>query len=75
MEYPKPIMKLRELTDMGFPEEYLLRAYRHPGQRFAGKVNPSKRNSPIIIDTQAFEKYRIKQIETENKSLPERRVV
>ena len=41
MQYPKKVMKLTELVkEMGFPEEYLQRAYRLPTQRFAGKMNP-----------------------------------
>ena len=43
MQYPKKVMKLTELVkEMGFPEEYLQRAYRLPTQRFAGKMNPMK---------------------------------
>ena len=39
MQYPKKVMKLTELVkEMGFPEEYLQRAYRLPTQRFAGKM-------------------------------------
>ena len=68
-QYPKQIMRMSELMDLGFPEEYLLYAYRHPSQRFAGKMNPTKRNSPIIFDTEAFEAWRIKQIEMESKSM------
>ena len=40
MEYPKPVMRMSELKKMGFPEEYLLRAYRTRGQAFAFKVHP-----------------------------------
>ena len=52
MQYPKKVMKLTELVkEMGFPEEYLQRAYRLPTQRFAGKMNPMKKNSPIIFNS------------------------
>ena len=41
MEFPKPIMRMSELVNMGFPEEYLLRAYRDKNQTFASKINPA----------------------------------
>ena len=70
MQYPKKVMKLTELVkEMGFPEEYLQRAYRLPTQRFAGKMNPMKKNSPIIFDTEEFEKWRLCQIETESRTM------
>ena len=70
MQYPKKVMKLTELVkEMGFPEEYLQRAYRLPTQRFAGKMNPMKKNSPIIFDTEEFEKWRLHQIETESRTM------
>jgi hypothetical protein len=71
MKYKKPIMRLTALRDeMGFPEEMLLNAYRTKGQTFAQKLNPLKKgNSPIIFDTEEFEKWRMKQLIDENKSL------
>ncbi len=66
MEYPKPIMKLRELKDMGFPEEFLFRAYYANGQTFASKINPMKKSSPIFFDTAGFEKWRLQQIKLQN---------
>lgn len=68
MEYPKKIMRKTELMAIfGFPEEFLDRAYRQRGQTFAQKLNPTKRNSPIIFDTVGFEKWRMKQLKMENK--------
>lgn len=67
--YPKPIMKLSELREMGFPEEYLLYVYRAPGQTVAHKLNPTKKNSPILYDTEALEKFRLKQIKTEESTM------
>lgn len=69
MEYPKPIMKISELMKLGFPEEMLLNAYRVKGQRFAQKMNPGKKTSAIIFETAEFEKWRMEQLEMENKAL------
>lgn len=60
MEYPKPVMRMSELKKMGFPEEYLLRAYRTRGQVFAFKSCPEKSNSPIYFDTVEFNKWHLK---------------
>lgn len=60
MTYPKPIMRMTELEKMGFPREYLLRAYRTKNQNFARKINGTKPNSPIIFDTEEFDKWRIR---------------
>ena len=67
--YPKPIMKMSALIDMGFPEEFLLYAYRNPRQTFAHKMNPTKKNSPILFDTAGFEAWRQKLIKTETQSM------
>ena len=58
MTYPKPVMKLTELQKMGFPYEYLMRVFRVNNRAIAWKMNPAKRNSPIIFDTEEFEKFR-----------------
>lgn len=61
--YPKAYMRLTELRDqLGIPEGTLLAAYRTPGQTFAGKINPAKRNSPIVFDTACFDQWRKNQI-------------
>lgn len=70
MKYPKKVMRLKELEKMGFPQDFLLRAYRTRGQNFAQKQNPSARNSPILFDTELFEEWRLKQLMAENKALP-----
>lgn len=69
MQYPKKIMRKTELMKLGFPEEFLMFAYRFPGQNFASKVNPTKNNSPIFFETEGFEKWRMKQIQTENSAI------
>jgi hypothetical protein len=50
-------MRQQELHKMGFPMAYLNRAYR-ANQGIAWKINPEKPNSPIIFDTEKFEKWR-----------------
>lgn len=71
MEYPKPIMKITELEkQLGFPKEYLMYAYRSRGQNFASKINPTKKNSPIIFDTAGFEIWRLKDIKTQVVAMP-----
>ena len=65
MEYPKKVMRIKELRQMGFTEKFLLNAYRTPGQRFAMKENFLKQNSPIIFDTD--------ELETENRIIAGRR--
>ncbi|MCI9439318.1 MAG: hypothetical protein HFH85_19660 [Lachnospiraceae bacterium] len=69
MEYPKPVMRLQELQKMGLPKEFLFSAYRSKGQTFAQKINPLKPNSPIIFDTEEFEKWRIGRCKAENAGI------
>lgn len=69
MIFPKKIMRMSELKDMGFPEEYLLRAYRSIGQTFATKLNPYKQNSPIIFDTVGLNEWMQKEIRAQNKAV------
>ena len=61
MIYPKPIMRLTELVEMGFPRDALLKAFRSPGQTFAWKNDPYKRNSPIMFEVDGLENWRKKQ--------------
>ena len=58
MKYPKPVMKISELKEMGFTEDYLLYVYRNNKTAIAWKMNPTKRNSSILFDTEEFEKFR-----------------
>ena len=69
MKYPKEIMRKSELAEMGFPEEFLDRAYRFKGQDFAQKIDPSKRNSPLIFDTEGLEEWRKRQIKMEQMAM------
>ena len=75
MEYSKPIMKISELIEMGFPKEYLLRAYRASGQTFAVKMDPLKKNSPIIFETKGFEAWRVNDSLIQRKARARRRGV
>lgn len=67
MEYPKKYMRKSELLRMGLPESMLERAYRSKGQKFAQKLNPSKLNSPIMYDTEGLERWRMKQMNIEQR--------
>ena len=58
MTYPKQVMKMSELIGMGFPREYLLRVFRTNNRAIAWKMNPAKRNSPIVFNTEELEKLR-----------------
>ena len=69
MEYPKKVMKISEMTKMGFTRDMLMNAYRAKGQKFAQKMNAGRKTSTIIFDTEEFEKWRMKQLETENQAL------
>lgn len=65
MKYPRQIMKISDLEQMGFPKEYLLRAYHSRGQTFATKMNPAKRNSPVIFDTEGFDQWMQQEIKAQ----------
>lgn len=69
MEYPKAMMKIKELMDMGIPESMLMNAYREKGQNFAQKIDPKRSNSPIVFDTAEFDKWRMKMQRAENKAI------
>lgn len=66
--YPKPIMKISELIKMGFTRDYLLNIYALPTQDFAWKQNATKKNSPIMFETEKLEEYRQNQIKLEQQS-------
>lgn len=69
MVYPKPIMRLKHLKEMGIPEATLLRIYRTRGQKVAKKISPGKRNSPLIFDTAELDKALLEEREIENRSI------
>lgn len=65
MKYPKPIMRATELVKLGFPPEFLRKAYARGG--IGWKTSAEKSNSPIVFDTQALEEYRIEVMNTDHK--------
>lgn len=64
MEYPRKVMRKKELRGMGFSEAYLMRIFRTVGTPVAWKMNPGARqkNSPILFDTEELEKVRARGI-------------
>ncbi len=58
-------MRFSELKAMGFPEGFLMTAYLYPGQQFAQKIEPRKKNSPIIFETEKFEEWRVARLQQE----------
>lgn len=60
MDYEKRVMKLTELEKVGFSRRFLLKAYRRKGQSYAWKMSAAS-NSPILFDTEKFEKWRKSQ--------------
>ena len=76
MEYPKRIMTRKALiTQMGFSEAYLMRAFSTPGQAFAWRENPLNKHSPIMFDTAGLEKWRLDDCKTQEKARKQRAVV
>ena len=65
VKFPKPFMRASELKKMGIPEELILRAYGDKNQKFAMKINPAKRNSPLLLDTAGFAEWLARQIDAQ----------
>lgn len=62
MVYPSKIMRASELERyMGLSHGVITRLVHFPGQKFAWK-NGTARNSPVLVDTESFEKWRLQQI-------------
>ena len=59
MHYPKPIMKITQLNELGFSRDFLNRAVHHKGQGFAHKTSEK---GDWLIDTDEFEKWRLGRI-------------
>lgn len=57
MNYPKKVMSLKELIEMGFRESELMEVYRMRNNGIAWKSG-SAINSPIMFSTEDFERYR-----------------
>lgn len=58
-EYPKKIMKATEIERLyGYSRGSISRLIHYPGQAFAFKLRPESRNSPVLIETEKFERWR-----------------
>ena len=68
-EFPKPVMRAKELMEMGFPYELLRRAYGTRGQRFAMKLHPEKTNSPLVFFTEGFSQWLEKDIAAQDRGM------
>jgi hypothetical protein len=63
MEYPKPVMSIKELKKMGMAEEWLTGFYKTEYNRrnkVAWKIGAAS-NSKMLFDTEGLEKYRKSQ--------------
>lgn len=59
MQYKKKIMRASELEkEYGYAKSSISRLIHMPGQTFAFKLHPERRNSPVLIDTERFERWR-----------------
>lgn len=63
--YPKPLMRKGELVKLGIPPAILDAAFRDRGQRFAYKMDATKKNSPIVFETGGFDRWLRKRINAE----------
>ena len=57
MTYPKAVMTLQELKEMGFPEKWLMKLYRVRNNGLAWKAG-KHRNNKILFDVEKLEKIR-----------------
>ncbi|GAA0267547.1 hypothetical protein GCM10008922_27920 [Faecalicatena contorta] len=58
MTFPKQIMTIPELMEMGFSRRELERYFRLPGQKYAWRKNPAANvRGHIRFDTELFEKH------------------
>ena len=60
MTYPKSVMTLQELIEMGFPEKWLMRIYRIKNNGLAWKAGIHK-NNKILFDVEKLEKVRLSE--------------
>ena len=60
MTYPKQVMSLQELKEMGFPEKWLMKVYRVKNRGLAWKAGKHK-NNKILFDVERLEKVRISE--------------
>lgn len=65
MNFPQKFMKMNDLIKLGFPREMLMRLFREEGQTFAFKMNPEKKNSHIVFDTDGLARKIEREIKIE----------
>lgn len=59
MEYPQKVMRAAEIERMyGYSRGSISRLIHYPGQKFAFRLKPECRNSPVLIETEKFERWR-----------------
>ena len=58
MTYPKAIMTIKELEEMGFKRKELMRIFRNRNQKIAWKTGNGGKTSTILFSTEELEKYR-----------------
>lgn len=58
MTYPKKVMSITEMVDVGYPRAYMNQMVNIPGQDFAFKTSEKGK---WMIDTEAFEKFKEKR--------------
>lgn len=68
--FPRKFMRKQELMKLGLPEALLDSVRGDRRQRFVMKMNPMKRNSPIIFDTEELAKWMDKEIASQVKAMP-----
>lgn len=69
IKFPKAFMRASELMEMGIPAELITRAYGDKNQKFAMKINPAKRNSPLIMETAGFAEWMARQIDAQVRGM------
>lgn len=67
MNYPAKVMRAAALDKhLGLSKGTIARLVHFPGQKFAWK-NGVATNSPVYVDTEEFEKWRLRQIKSMRK--------
>lgn len=69
MTFPKAIMTVPELMQMGFTRKDLTRYFNKPGQKYAWRKNPASNvRGCIIFDTELFNKELERQKEMQSRA-------
>lgn len=59
---------LKEMTQRGYTRRRLLEMYHKPGQRYARKRNPEKRNSPLEFNLPLLREAEMKDLEMQGRA-------